>query len=410
MLRLGATGLGLAAVGSRAIAAPRRIPVSGPRLVLLNLKGGNDGLNTLVPHTLSSYYERRGSLALSEAETLDLNAGPFANTSYRLHPSLSDVRDLYVDGDVAFVQKVGYPDPNGSHFTSQTIFSRAMRDVSALSGTDAAGWVARYADRLAPSPTGAIAVGSGLPEDFKGGSTSLLGVAQRLSSFRLEVDGKYTNTGDKHRKETVRELLAQFRGTPAQERVRDTIFQAHELESSVQDADANYASDVAYGGDRVSESLQSVAKLIQAGFDTGVYYVSRGGFDTHGGQRNAQASLLAEVNNGLSSFASDLKAMGVWDDTVVLVISEFGRRNFINGSSGTDHGAGNCMLLLGGAVRGGIVGEDIVDDDLTANNLEYRVDFRTIYREVAQNHLGLGSDDLAAVFPESFDGTSLGLV
>lgn len=409
LLRLGAGALGTAALSPlarRGSAAPRFVPSTGPKLVVVNLKGGNDGLNTLVPNHLSTYFERRPGLALhadGSDPTLSLDAGPWPDANHRLHPALGYLASAYAAGDLAIVRKVGYPDANESHFESETIYSRARRDVTAVGGAEASGWIARLVDAIDPRPTAAIAVGAGALEDFRGGSTPLLSIGSWLDGFRFEVDNPYWNTNDPHRKATVKSMLEQFSGHSLATQVRDAELLGHELEESVRLADENYVSDVVYPWGSLSTSLQTVAKLVQGGFETRVFYVTRGGYDTHGAQTWTHYSLHTQMDEALAAFAQDLAAMGVWDDVVIVVISEFGRRNSENGSGGTDHGAASSTFVLGGAVTGGLYGAEMLESDLLLPSLPYATDFRSIYKEIAAAHFGLGAEGLAAVFPEPLE-------
>jgi uncharacterized protein (DUF1501 family) len=138
--------------------------------------------------------------------------------------------------------------------------------------------------------------------------------------------------------------------------------------------------------------------LIEGGFESRIFYTGFSGFDTHSAQLTGQAALFTQLDNALGAFSQDMQAMGTWNDMVVAVITEFGRRNYVNGSAGTDHGHGYTMLVLGGAVRGGVKGPDLTDTDLNAEYPSYAVDFRSIYKEILNHHMGF---DPAPVFPET---------
>jgi uncharacterized protein (DUF1501 family) len=179
----------------------------------------------------------------------------------------------------------------------------------------------------------------------------------------------------------------------------------------VQAALASYASPVVYPTGSFGTRMKDVAILVQGGFETRVFYTATGGFDTHSAQgllTGTHADLLTRVDDGIGALADDLKAMGVWDRTVICLITEFGRRNYGNGSGGTDHGHAFAEILIGGAVNGGMYGPDLVESDLTVEYPSYAVDFRSIYKEVLADHLGA---DPAAVFPEPQEtDVTLGLV
>lgn len=420
LLRGAAAGAGLVALGplgGRWMQAAKGAPAGDPFLVLLNQYGGNDGLNTVLPVTLTQYYERRPGLAIEAADALDLNVGPGANSTYRLHPALQNIHQLFVDGNVALVNKVGYPRANLSHFTSEDIYSYGVRGGFPSLGIAQSGWIARFADRYAPTAMGAVSVGVGRRRDFVGGNTNSF-LVDRLSGFQFQPDYSYRNDHAK-RLQTIRDLLASRTRTGLSGSVSDALAQGHELTDQIQAAVADYeafgsTADYKGGGEQehhIQRNLRDVATLVNAGFETRIFYTGHGGFDTHGTQGGAtgkHADILGRMDAGVGAFVQDMKAMGVWDKTVIVIISEFGRRNYVNGSGGTDHGHGSCFLVIGGAVRGGVYGPDLTDEDLEAEYLSYGVDFRDIYREILAKHIGVNP---AAILPESQEtNVTLGLL
>jgi uncharacterized protein (DUF1501 family) len=219
-----------------------------------------------------------------------------------------------------------------------------------------------------------------------------------LGAFRYETDSAFTNN-HRLRIELVREMLqAQASSAP-----RDALLTGHQLADQIGAAVSGYTSGVTYATAGISQALRDVAMMLQAGFETRIFYTGFGGFDTHAGQGSltgTHANLLGNLDEALKSFADDCKAMGIWQNCVVAVISEFGRRNFENGSSGTDHGGASCMLLTGGAVIGGQHGVAPTDQDLLQSVLPYAVDFRAVYAQILGEHLGLA--DPTRVFSEAF--------
>jgi uncharacterized protein (DUF1501 family) len=214
-----------------------------------------------------------------------------------------------------------------------------------------------------------------------------------------------------HRLETAKAILARYDGTGNSAEARTALSQAHDLTGEVQDAVAAYTSTVVYPATPIGAQLRDLATLIQGGFETRVFFTGYGGFDTHsvqGADAGVQATLLSWLDGALGAFVADLKAMNVWQDTVIVVLTEFGRRNYVNGSDGTDHGHGFCEVVLGGPVVGGSYGPALVEADLLGEFPEYEVDFRSIYTEILQDHMGV---DPAPVFPEALEKTvTLGLV
>jgi uncharacterized protein (DUF1501 family) len=406
VLKLALGSAGIAALGP---VAARRLPVaSGAPLgnkifVLVYLDGGCDTLNAVIPSTLSSYFSLRPTIQIPDASSLALTGGP-GTSLYRLHPSMPTIRDLWNDGDVALVQKVGYPNENLSHFESQDIYAHAVRGEFAPLGIEESGWIARYAQLYAPTPMGAVSIGQGRPTAFVGGSSNPLQVGS-LSSFNFARDNRYPDN-HAYRLQVVQNVLnsATTVGTPGE--VRAAIDQAADLTGQIQTALAAYntylaGSGVTYVDRSISRSLRDVAALVHGGFETRVFYTGYGGFDTHGGQGAAtgwQADLFADLDAGIASFSADMKNLNQWDNVVIGVYTEFGRRNDENGSEGTDHGAGYAMMLVGGGVSGGTYGPDLTNADLSPEYLDYAVDFRDVWKEVIADHLGANP---TPVFPEA---------
>jgi uncharacterized protein (DUF1501 family) len=412
VLRFGLAGTGIAALGplgGRLLPVASGAPGTQTRLVVVDLDGGNDTLNVVAPVTLQPYYDARPGLAIAAADGLSLATGPNPTTSYVLHPALDRIAGLWAEGSVAIVNRVGYPQPNLSHFSSQDIFSYGVRGSFAPLGIPESGWVARYADLYAPTPLGAVSVGVGRPLDFEGGSSNPL-LLNSVAQFRFLTDPRYPNN-HLHRIETVKSILDSFplSGLPGE--VAVAVDQAFTMADQVQGALAAYSSPVVYPDTSFGTRLKDVAVLVQGGFETRVFYTATGGFDTHSAQgllTGTHADLLARVDDGIGAFADDLKAMGVWDRTAIVLITEFGRRNYSNGSGGTDHGHAFAEIVIGGAVTGGMYGPDLVESDLTAEYPAYAVDFRSIYKEILADHLGA---DPAQVFPEPQEtDTTLGFV
>ncbi len=408
LLRWSAAAAGIAALGPfrgilpTASGAPQNLK----RLIVVNLYGGNDTLNMFIPVTLQPYYSRRPGIAVPSASALPL-VGPAANANYRLHPAMPKIASLWAEGKVAAVQRVGYPNENLSHFTSQDIFSLGVRNAFAPLGIPASGWVARFADHYAPTPMGAVALGVGRPLDFQGGDTAPF-LANDLPNFKLISSG---SSAEIYRLAKAKSILSSWTGTGDRTEAKKSQQLAYDLADQIQAALASFTPSATYAPDYISQRMREVAVLTQAGFETRLFYTGFGGFDTHGAQGAAtgyQAGLFSQVDNAVGSIADEYKNMGQWADTVITVITEFGRRNYENGSEGTDHGHGFCELVIGGAVKGGVYGPDLVDADINAEYPSYAVDFRSIYMEALANHM---SADPAPIFPEPLEKTvNLGIV
>ena len=399
-------GAGLAALGPRALTAGTAgtfgAPATQPFLVVVNLRGGNDGLNTVVPVQEQEYYDQRPDLALPENTCLDLAIGSVPTTRYRLHPSLMGMQGLWADGDLAIVNKVGYPDPNRSHFESEDIWSWGVRGAFGQLGVSQSGWIARYASLDARDQLGAVSLGMGRPRSFVGGTSNPLTVGG-LGSFDFDRDWDYQRNHD-YRLEVARQVLERGASTGAREHARTAALQAHELADGCQQALDNYTTPVDWPTSRLAQRMRDIAVMLQAGFGTRVFYTGTGGYDTHAAQGRdvgRHANLLADLDGAIAAFAADMRAQGLWDLCAIVVISEFGRRVYQNGSGGTDHGAGNCLFVAGGGVNGGIHGADITAADFADDDVPYAVDFRDVYRSVLRQHLV--ASDVDAVFPEAVE-------
>lgn len=397
-VRLSLGAFGLAALGplDRAVAATRPLlPAVATQkfFVVVELDGGNDALNMVVPQGLGNYTLRRPTIALGAGVTEPLDSGPFTTTEFRLNARMPRLAAMYRAGEVGLVNRVGYPSANQSHDTSKLIWASGRRQDLLVSN----GWIARYAGLAAPTPLGAVSVRRGRHRALTGGTSNPL-TLDSLAAFRFDTDTAFTNN-HMHRLEIVRALL----NARASSTTRDALLTGHELAGQLGAAVSAYVSPVTYGTSGISLAMRDIAMMLQAGFETRIFYTGFGGFDTHAAQGSTtgtHGNLLANLDEALGAFSDDLKAMGIWQNCVVAVISEFGRRNFENGSSGTDHGGATCVLLTGGAVIGGLHGTAPSDGDLAQSVLPYAVDFRAIYAQILGEHLGLA--DTSTVFTEAF--------
>jgi uncharacterized protein (DUF1501 family) len=411
VLKVALGGVGIACLGplARRLPAAYGAPIPGHKtLVLIYMDGGADTTNMVIPSATSQYPLIRPTIGIDNATSLDLSGGP-GTTQYRLHPQFDRLQALWNAGDVALVQKVGYPEENLSHFESQDIHAFAVRNgfLSLPTPVPTSGWVARYASLYAPTPTGAVSVGMGKPRLFMGGTSNPLQVSS-LQAFRFNSDSGGGN-GNNHllRVQKIKDMLAQSTATGTPKEVRDAVDLAYQLSDQVQTARTAHTTYLGAGGgpyagltDGLTRRMRDVAALVYGGFDTRVFYTGYGGHDTHGdqgGTAGLQPTLIQWLDDAIGAFALDMQNMGRWNDTVICVFTEFGRRNYENLSLGTDHGAGYCMILAGGGVNGGAYGPDVTDADLTEEYLPYAVDFRDVFKEVVSDHLGA---DPAPVFPE----------
>jgi uncharacterized protein (DUF1501 family) len=362
-------------------------------LVAVQLSGGNDGLNTLIPFADPGYYQFRSSLAIPTSDIVPLT------DTLGLHPGLTKLKGLFDQGMLAVVQGVGYPNPNRSHFRSMDIWHTARPDILERSG-----WLGRYLDVCQcgqDQPLPAVSVGDQLNSMFYAETTLVPAVAS-VGAFVLQTD-----SGDRNSRQlqiqSLRNIYGQAGNWPAHEAImRKTALKAMDGSDQLQQAAASYHSSVDYPANNpLAAQLQMVAQVIAGNLGTRVFSVQLGGFDTHAAQFNQQANLLGQLSDALDAFIQDLGAMGKLDDVVLMTFSEFGRRVAQNGSNGTDHGTAEPMFVIGRNVNPGLHGAYPSLQDLDNNgDLKFGVDFRNVYAAVLKDHLGI---DPAPVLAGSYD-------
>ncbi len=390
-------GLGTAVLAPRfslrrALAAP---PTDPTFVVLVNLSGGNDSLNMFVPHGLSAYYTQRPNIAIPSGDLLPITAGE------GLHPALAPIHPLYAAGDLAIVRQVGYPDPNLSHFESADIWSKGVRDLQGT--TDPRGWIGRAADLYFPGALDVVGVGVGRSSDFVANTAKPL-VVEGLGSYGPGQNAVPWWERDQ-RDAAAKAMLAAgsaVETSPAKD-LRKGLVNAYDLVDVIKAAEDGYTSPVTYPDEYFASRLQDVARLIKAGLGGRVFYTGLGGFDTHSDQPAQHTDILSRLAQALDAFQKDLVAMGKWDKAAIVVMSEFGRRVYDNSSFGTDHGHGQSILALGGALQGGVFGPAHTNAHLTDNeDVPGTIDFRAIYANILERHLDVGAG--SGVFPEAWTG------
>ncbi|MDX9972413.1 MAG: DUF1501 domain-containing protein [FCB group bacterium] len=358
--------------GQQREAAP---PANDKILVVVQLGGGNDGLNMLAPYGDDAYYRARPTLALKKDRVLPLNE--YAG----LNGGMADLMRLYDNGRVALIQGVGYPNPDRSHFRSMEIWQSAS-DADEYLHT---GWIGRYFDNTCDGsarPQIGVAVGPERPQAFEGEKG--FGVAFDRPDRYGWKPGKAGDTAANFEK----------LNRPVETPNTTLDFLRHTTSNAIlSSAEVREASDRAgfQGGGRGAEALKTVAALIRGGLATRVYYVSAGGFDTHTNQRGQHDNLLQRVASGLAEFQDTLERDGTADRVVTMVFSEFGRRVQENASRGTDHGSAAPMILLGRGVQAGLHGQTPSLSDLDRGDLKHTVDFRSVYATVLEKWLQVDS-------------------
>ena len=362
-------------------ASPKRI------LVVVELSGGNDGLNTVVPYGDDEYYRVRPNLGIPETELLKIEHG------YGFHPALVGFERLYKDGHMAVVHGCGYDNPSLSHFSSMGYWHTGVPN-----GGETLGWVGRLAD-------------GAYDHDAQGNRIVNIGTRQSLAVRSRHHSPLVFNDPRTFRREgaqSEKTALGTMKGDGASENatlefLSATAQNAAESSDFVRQAAAAYQTPIDYGIGGLSGQLRQIAALINADMPTRLYYVSYQGnsFDTHVHQADPHARLLAYSADALRGFMEDLKRIGRQDDVAMMIFTEFGRRVEENGSLGTDHGTATPMFIIGNQVQGGLYGEHPSLTVLDDGNLIKTTDFRRVYATMIKEWLKF--DDTQAVLKGSFD-------
>jgi len=368
-----------------------------PVLVVLQLSGGNDALNTVVPHGDPLYYDNRPSVRVPEGQALDLDG------YVGLNPNMGPLKRLFDEGKVAVIQGVGYANPNRSHFRSMDIWHTCEPDKQ---GTE--GWLGRAIREIDPNKENVLTgvnFGRGLPRALAAPGVPVASVGN-LATYGvltgIEAEDQRTEALDIFSKmysptigrSAVVEYLSQT-GTDALKGA-DILSTAPEM----------YSSSIEYGQDVVAQYMKNIAQVHLAGFGTRILYTTApyNSFDTHAGELAAHASLWGNTSNAIADFMDDLREHDASDNVTLLVFTEFGRRVHDNGS-GTDHGSGGVAFVVGDNVKGGMYGEypSLEEDKLLEGDLHFNNDFRSIYTDLIENWMGLDAQPLVNGTFEKFN-------
>ena len=372
----------------------------GNILVVLQLAGGNDGLNTVIPLGNDEYRKSRPTIGVPEASILKLDP------QTGLHPSLSGLASAYQEGHLAVVQGVGYPNPNRSHFRSTEIWATAV-DSNKSSNT---GWIGRYFDNACSGCDASvgIAMASQMPQAltasvpkgvlYQGGGGGGKKKNKKSGGAKAEADGSMMMEEDDDAGQAGGSIgmlngpgnLGKLSALDFLER---TEMDAKVSQQEIAQASGKAKNSVPYPGTRLGQNFAMVSRLIAGGMPTRIYYLSLGGFDTHTQQAGAHERLLKEMGDAVAAFLSDLKAQGNLGRVSLMTFSEFGRRVKENASGGTDHGAAAPMFLAGGGIKSGLLGKmpSLAPQDLFDGDVKYNTDFRSVYATVLEKHLGVKS-------------------
>lgn len=345
-------------------------------LLLINLQGGNDGLNCIVPHGNPLYYQMRPTLAVAQGDVLaiDQNVG--------FNPQMRALKAMYDKGDVAVVQSVGYPDPDHSHFRSTEIWQTAAPDRY-----EHTGWLGRYLDDAKlPKENlfNGVAVAQVLPEVLVSNQVDVPSIAS-LNGYGLVSDRNAIS------KRTYSELVSdnQFPfASPYLGHVAEIEDHAQRGSEELPKLVAGYKTDATYPATPLGRSLALAAQIAGSNIGTKVLYVQHGSFDTHVSQKATQDRLLGEFSEAISAFYDDLASHGNDKKVLTLTFSEFGRRIAENGSRGTDHGEASPLFAIGGGVKGGLYGATPDLSSTNMGNVRFTTDFRSVYATVLERWLG----------------------
>lgn len=363
-------------------------------LVVIQLAGANDALNTIIPYTNGLYYDFRPNISIPAEDVLTIN------DELGFNPNLEPIKALWDRGKVAIVNGIGYPKPDRSHFRSMDIWHTAE---PATVGKE--GWLGRVIRELDPNGDNVLTgvnFGRGLPR-----SLALRGVPV-ASVGNLATYGLFPEVDDTARKQNLLDAFGKMYGGDVKDEVmaflgqngRDALHGADILRT----APEQYTSAVEYPENPIAQNLKSVAQVMFAELDTQIYYTTYGSFDTHGGELIAHTKLWQDVSGAVSAFYQDLEAHGWENDATILIWTEFGRRIRDNGT-GTDHGSGGSAFVIGGAVQGGLYGEypSLKPEDQLEGDLHFNNDFRSTYSTLAERWFGLESAPIVNGHFEQFE-------
>ena len=359
-------------------------------LVVVELSGGNDGLNTVVPTGDDEYYRVRPNLGIPATKAISIEDG------FGFHPSLVGFERLYKDGLMGVVHGCGYDNPSLSHFSSMGYWHTGVPN-----GGEPLGWLGRVADGVYDHDAqGNIIVNIGTRQ-------SLAVRARNHQPLVFNDPRSFRRVGSDREKQAIEELRPDAGENPALEFLAATATNAVESSQFVREASAGYSSPVDYGIGGLSPQLRRVAALINADMPTRLYYVSYQGnsFDTHVHQADPHARLLAYTADAVRGFVEDLKRIGRVSDVAIMMFTEFGRRVEENASLGTDHGTATPMFVIGKGVKGGLHGRHPSLIDLDDGNLKMTTDFRRVYATMIAEWLGFS--DTESILKGTFE--SLGL-
>jgi len=340
-------------------------------VIIIQLSGGNDGLNSIIPITNDIYHRLRPTIAKTASQTLKITD----DLAFNEH--LKGIKELYDLGEVAIINNVGYPNPNRSHFRSTDIWQTASNANQYIN----TGWVGRYLDANCKHPHEAIEVDNTLSLALKGSNLNGIAVADPNQLYKTTREPFFKNLATQAKKEMLDEDNQGY--------LYKTMMETYSSASYIYETSKIYQTQTKYPQNPFARNLKTIADFIVSGLKTRVYYSSLGGFDSHVNQVNSQDRLLGMYSESIGALVKDLKKNNRFKDTLILTFSEFGRRVQQNGSRGTDHGSANNVMIIGGLLKKPGLYNELPDlSNLDANgDIRYTVDFRSIYASILNNWL-----------------------
>ena len=348
------------------------VPPGNKVMVILQLSGGNDGLNTVIPIRNDIYYRERPRLGVAKERALQLT------DEVGLHPALVSLKELFDDGSLGILNNVGYPNPDRSHFRSMDIWQTGSASDQYIT----TGWLGRYLDAQCngcDKPTYALEIDDVLSLALKGENSKAIAMKDPRRLFGTSNEKFFKDVLKDHHSGTGEETVDYLYKTMSETlSSANYIFQQSKL----------HPTTSTYPNTELGNGLKTIASLIFSDINTKVYYISLGSFDTHVNQEGQQARLFTELSDAVKAFTKDLKGNNRFDDVMLFTFSEFGRRVAQNASGGTDHGTANNMFLIsGGLKQKGIINEMPNLSDLQEGDLKYKIDFKNVYATVLKNWL-----------------------
>ena len=349
-------------------------------VVVLQLSGGNDALNTVIPYANGLYYDQRPYLGIPQEKALPLD-GELA-----LNPAMRPIKALWDDGEVAVINGVGYPNPNRSHFRSMDVWHTAQPADIAPEG-----WLGQAVRELDPKSENVVTgvnFGRGLPRAMYAKDVPVASVGN------LETYGLMPDIKDEAARALALEAFSQIYGGSGKDTISQFISQvgmdALKGADILRTAPAAYKSSVEYADTPIAQNMKNIAQVMFADVGTRVFYTQHGSFDTHANELSSHAKLWGDVSNAVADFMDDLREHGRDKDTLILMFSEFGRRINDNGA-GTDHGSGGVAFAIGGDVNGGFYGEfpSLRPEDQLEGDMRFTNDFRITYSTILERWLGV---------------------